>query len=284
MKHTGRGEEHPRVGQAEGFLAHPSGPPRGAVLVLAGSSGRIEAERCRLFAECGFVALSIRWFGGEGQPPGICEIALETFVTALETLAGYSHNLGIVGVSKGAEAALLVAARDARVGTVVALAPTDVVWANLGAGRDGAEAPARSSWTWENRALPFVPYDPTWEADQEPPSFAGLYRTSWAADPGVTAAASIPVETITATVVLVAGGDDRVWPSGEAAARIAARRKAAGLDTVVISHPGAGHRVIFPGEAVQRGGQSMTRGGSEASDSELGAAAWPAILAALEHP
>jgi hypothetical protein len=57
------------------------------VLVLGGSSGRVEAGRCALLSAHGMTAMSIRWFGGPGQPPGICEVPLETFVSALDQLA-----------------------------------------------------------------------------------------------------------------------------------------------------------------------------------------------------
>ena len=141
------------------------------VLVLSGSSGRVEHERCRVLEAHGAVARSIRWFGGPGQPPGICEVPLETFTDALDELAGQADRLAVLGVSKGAEAALLVALRDARVRHVVALAPTPVVWANVGPGHDGAVRPQRSSWTWRGEPLPFVRYDDAAQPVGEPPSF-----------------------------------------------------------------------------------------------------------------
>ncbi len=49
------------------------------VVVLSGSSGRVDIARARLFAGEGASALALQWFGGEGQVPGICEIPLETF-------------------------------------------------------------------------------------------------------------------------------------------------------------------------------------------------------------
>src|SRR3954469_22450021 len=49
----------------EGLLVIPEGEARCAVLVLAGSSGRVDADRARLLARHGAVAMSIRWFGGQ---------------------------------------------------------------------------------------------------------------------------------------------------------------------------------------------------------------------------
>lgn len=57
---------------------------------------------------------------------------------------------------KGAEAALPNAIDDARVDYVIGISPSSVVWANIGAGRDGVEWPQRSSWTRAGVPLPFI--------------------------------------------------------------------------------------------------------------------------------
>lgn len=53
----------------EGVLVEPSAGSTVGVVVLAGSSGRIEYERARLFARHGVTALSIRWFGEPDSRP-----------------------------------------------------------------------------------------------------------------------------------------------------------------------------------------------------------------------
>jgi len=267
---------------ADGLLALPEDrPPPSSVLVLSGSSGRVERERARVLARNGSAALTFRWFGGAGQPPGICEVPLETFLPALDQLADLSDRVVVLGVSKSAEAALLLAARDPRISAVVGLSPTSVVWANVGAGLDGRDRPQRSSWTWNGRPLPFVPYDDSWEPDGDPPRFRGSYEQSLRAA-GVAAAARIPVEAITADVLLAAGGDDQVWPSLDYARAIADRRSAAGRTTRIITSADAGHRLILPGELVAAGGRRMTRGGSEVADRALGEQVWPHLLALLD--
>jgi hypothetical protein len=126
----------------DGLLAMPDdGPVRCAVLVLSGSSGRVEADRVRLLAAHGAAALSIRWFGDAGQPPGSCEVPLATFLPALDRLAALSDHLAVLGLSTGAEAALLLACRDRRIRAVAGFAPSSVVWANAGPGTDGHDRP-----------------------------------------------------------------------------------------------------------------------------------------------
>jgi dienelactone hydrolase len=126
----------------EGTLVEPVGGSPVGVLVLGGSSGRVETDRCRVLAEAGMAALAMRWFGGTGQPAGICEVPLETFTAAIDALqAQGADRIGVLGLSKGAEAALLLAVRDPRVATVVALSPTSQVWGNVGPGKDGKSYP-----------------------------------------------------------------------------------------------------------------------------------------------
>jgi uncharacterized protein len=272
----------------EGFLAEPvAGPAPAAagVVVLSGSSGRIERERCRLFARAGVTAVSIRWFGGPGQPPGICEVALETLVAATELLRERgAERVSLLGVSKGAEAALVLSTLSDCADAVIALAPTSVAWANVGPGRDGRERPCRSSWTWQEQPLPFVPYDDSWtqaEPEGVPVSVLGWYESSLAAYADRLPAAAIPVEKSAADLVLVAGGADRMWPSLRFARELADRHAATGRRAALISRPDAGHRTVFPGEVAPPPSTCFDHGGTPEADALLGAAAWPAVLATV---
>jgi len=269
----------------EGFLAVPDNRiPRTGVLVLSGSSARVEVDRVRLLAAHGAAALSIRWFGDFGQPPGICEVPLDTFTPALDRLASLSEQLAVMGISKGAEAALLLAARDPRIRSVAAFSPSAVVWANVGPGLDGAVRPCRSSWTADGQPLPFVAYDDTWHpTDATAPSYRGLYERSLVTFDDQVAAATIPVENIEGDVLVTGGGDDQVWPSDTFAARIAQRRATHGRETTLAIDPAGGHRVTLPGEPTNpESGRTMARGGSQDRDSAIGRRVWPLLLDLLQ--
>src|SRR6187200_2058880 len=80
------------------------------VLVLSGSSGRVEVERAGVLAGVGATALTYRWFGSPGQPSGIWELPLESFDWAVDRLASLCDRVVLVGASKSAEAFLLYAA------------------------------------------------------------------------------------------------------------------------------------------------------------------------------
>lgn len=257
------------------YDAVPLSPSGTAVLLLAGSSGRVERERADLLASAGAHVRAIRWFSGAGQRPSPHEVPLELFAGQIETLRRDADRIVLFGTSFGAEAALSTASR-CTVDGVIAAAPSSVVWA----GTDGASW--SSHWTHQGLALPAVSFDTHWTPDTDPPAFRSLYETSLRVDAQATAAARIPVEGIAAEVLLIAGGDDQVWPSVYFAAEIERTRQEAGRATTVIVHPHAGHRMILPGEEPVNGGVTMRRGGTPDADAELGIQAWPEILRMLQ--
>ncbi len=269
-----------RLTRPDGLFVTPAQPCGTGVLVLAGSSGRVDAERARLLGRFGATTASIRWFGGEGQQPEPFEVPLETFTAALDRLAPQCDRLAVIGTSFGAEAALLTAVNDPRVGAVVGFAPSPVVWAGVAAGRDGEPARMTSHWMVNGVPLPFVPLDDTWEATTTPPSFRGHYEQSLLRHHEAAVHAAIPVERIGGEVLVVGGEDEQVWPGADFARAIAARRFDHGLTTHVVTHPSAGHRTILPGEQPVVAGAEIARGGTPEADAELGALVWP-VLARL---
>lgn len=263
------------------------GSPACGVLLLSGSSGRVEVDRARLLARRGAAVVAATCFGGPGQPGELDRVPLESFTPALDALAVRCERVVVWGSSKGAEAALLLAALDPRVRVVVAVAPTSVVWpAPSGVGGGAAQ---RSSWSWRGAPLPFVPLLDGWrpsvdEVVRGAVAVRGWYEASLrvvgeagASGAAVLRAAALPVERTTAHVVLAAGGDDRVWPSTHFAEQVAQRRDARGLPTTTLLERGAGHRVVLPGEQPAAPGGGLVRGGSPAADAELGRRLWSVL-------
>ena len=145
-----------------------------------------------------------------GSARRVDRVPLESFDDALTTLHERCERLVVLGTSRGAEAALLLGARHREIDAVVAISPSDVVWAAL-----SGERPQRSSWTSGGEPLPFVPLrrrlgrpTPTRRSTSSSTSTACRRyadRVPAAPDPGASASPR--------DVVLVAGGDDRLWPS-----------------------------------------------------------------------
>jgi pimeloyl-ACP methyl ester carboxylesterase len=233
------------------------------VLLLHGSSGVPDLDRARLLEAEGYDVLAPTW-------PVRSEVALEAF--PLDELEDNNDRIVVIGSSWGAEAALLLGALDERVAAVVAFAPSAYIW-----GRVEEDGSQRSAWTWRGVPLPFVPYVADWQPEVDPPSYTPMYRESLRTA-GDVDAARIPVEQIK-DVLLIAGGDDKVWPAVDFAEEIVRRRGS--LPTRLVVGPDAGHRVVLPGETPKTAGQTMARGGTEAADRELGERVWPEILHVL---
>lgn len=111
--------------------------------------------------------------GAVGRPP-------RSVRGPIDDVARECDRVIVAGTSFGAEAALLTGAGCSSVSTVVAFAPSDVVWAGV-----TAEGRMTSHWTAAGSPVPFVPFVPDWEPGREPPSY----------------------------LILVAGGDDQVSPA-----------------------------------------------------------------------
>lgn len=132
----------------------PPRRPAPQLLVLHAGDGQRRDGWAQQFADEGFDALAIRWFGQNG----IVEVPIETVSSAATWLA---HDLGVpvavAGHSKGAELALAAAEYDpGPVQAVLAWAPSAVASYGLGpGGGDGSTSP-RSGWSWRGEPLPCV--------------------------------------------------------------------------------------------------------------------------------
>lgn len=271
-------------GEVQGVLLTPASPSGLGVLVLGGSSGKIDVARAALFASRGAHAIALQWFAGKDQIPGVCEVPLESFTPAIDRLEALGcTRIAMIGTSKGAEAALLVAANDARIDVVIAVSPSSVVWANSGVGRDGVGYPLRSSFTHGGAPLPFVRYAVEHMPAQTdgPVSYLAYHHQSLAQFAADVPAAAIPIERARAHVILIGGGDDQLWPSARFAEELAARRRAAGRSVDLITDADAGHRILLPGETTPRSAINA-HGGADEADARCGAAAWLAIAKALQ--
>lgn len=198
-------------------LLHGSGPEGGALTWFPAAR----------LAQRGFVTFALSYSGAPGTPPHLLRVALEHTVRAARWLAAHARvnasKVALVGWSRGAELALLVATETAApVSAVAAFAPTSVVYAawdpvNEEAlrERDGSYAPA-----WTLRGEPIAAHTPV-RGDR----FAG-------------------------PVLLVAGGKDDVWPSADAARELAAQRERVGRTSEVLLFAEEGHFLSWDASSV----------------------------------
>lgn len=266
---------------AEYYAADPATASRGAVLVLGGSEGGLDGSRgiARRLAAEGLDALAVAYFGEPGLPTKLDMVPVEPVGRGLAWLQARPEGaepIAVVGVSKGAELALLTASRDGRIRAVVAGAPSSVVWQGI----DQTGGPTGGSWTAAGEAVPYVPYDMT-------NGFRGIY--SLYADSLAKAApeAEIPVERIAGPILLVSASDDGVWPAADMAGRIQARLSANAFAHPVESlvYDGAGHAVFGAPIAVvtpQMQAIFGFLGGTPEGLTVARADGWPKVVAFLK--
>ncbi len=260
-----------------GRLFRSSVPAGVAVLVLHGADGHRRDAWAQQFADEGFDALAIRWFGDEG----IVEVPIETVASAATWLAcEVGQPVAVAAHSKGAELALVSAAHSpGPVRAVLAWSPSAYAWYGSDPG-DDASASRRSSWSLGGDPLPCVFSDAAPEESERGIVLRSCYECR---RDGEADASMIPLERFPGRVLLVSGTDDGFWPSDEMASVLVHRMKARGRgsDIVHVSGAGAGHLVTPDTVGVELPGIDM--GGSPTADRELSARAWQVAVELLRE-
>lgn len=280
-----------------GFLYYPAeGGPFPGLLLLGGSEGGLSEARARAFASHGYAALTLAYFGYPNLPDELVEIPLEYFDRAVDWMAAQpkveADRLGIVGGSKGAEAALLVAGRNPEIKAVAALTPTSHSWEGHTMRFFSPDYRPVASWSVEGKPLPYIPFKVTPEekavyAKGELESFVSFFRNGLAeADPALAEKAAIPVEKIRGPILLVSGTDDRIWPAGESCAAIVARLRKTGFRHEVrhVSIEKGGHGSVVPFLITANHGLLIDgdpSGGEPQADARGGYRTWAETLAFL---
>ena len=233
----------------EGLLANyfPAGPKAPAVLTLGGSVGGLSPvmnETSKALQAEGFSVLHLSYFRGPGQNPRAELIPLEYFSTALAWLKRQPEvdpaRMGIIGGSKGAEAALVVAVRHPELKAVIGALPSSVVWPGIV--WEGTKDKIGSSWSEQGRPLPHLPHVP-FDASKGG-TMADNYAVSLEALPRHPDAV-IPVERIAGRILLVCGELDDQWPSCPMSRQIQARlREHRRPEATLLAYKDAGHRAF----------------------------------------
>jgi len=245
---TDPGPEGVRVEQGGVFANYFAAPGEGrhpAILLLGGSEGGLgggAVRQAKALKAHGFSVLQLAYFGAPGAPEALVEVPLETFSRGIAWLQAQpgvdGARIGLIGGSKGAEAALLVAAREPAIKAVAVGMPSSVLWPGI-----SYTPQMKASWSAGGQPRPFLPY-----------AFGSDYRNIYGAYAnGLKALADhpdavIPVETINGPVMLVCGKADTLWPSCPMAEQVVARLKGKGFKHPVqlMEYDDAGHAVFGP--------------------------------------
>jgi len=283
-----------------GTLFTPASPgPHPAVIVLAGSGGGAWLSPAALLASRGYAALALGYFRMPGLPHGLVNIPIEYFEAAItwlrETVRPREDFIAVIGVSRGGELALLLAASIPEINAVVAYVPSGVLFGPFGPSEPGDNRP-RAAWTHRGRPLPHLGENNRtvdWSAvDQKrtPIVERSVYLTMLR-DRDAVERSSIPIERTRGPVLLISGKDDDQWPSFDLA-QIAYRRLQGHRHPYPFAHlsyEGAGHGITFPYTPTTStsyvhpvNGRTYSLGGHPAMTAGANADSWPKVLAFLE--
>ncbi len=266
----------------------PAQPGRApAILLLGGSEGGLGAgvaKEAAVLAAHGYAVLQVCYFGcpGQAEPQQLKLVSLETFSRALDWLLARPDvdpaHVGVVGTSKGAEAALLIAARRRELKIAVVGVPSSVAWAGI----DGANMVVESSWSEHGKPVPFMPYG--WTGSWK--GIRALYEDGLAQNGAARADAVIPVERINGPVFMVCGQADTLWPSCPMASAIQQRltAKAFSHPVTLLAYADAGHAAFGPpvSSANPNYPKLAGLGGTLEANAAAREASWPKALAALD--
>jgi uncharacterized protein len=191
----------------------------------AWTSDQWKSQRDRFLAQ-GYAFLALAYFGEDGIPANVDRIALEGVYAAITDAAKNPKInrkcIALIGGSKGAELALLLASQYPDIKAVVGIVPGSAVFAGH---TDTMETSAFSS---NGRQFPFVPV----------PESAIPYlrkrdlRGAWdemIKDKEAMEKAAIPVEKINGPVFLLSATKDEYWPSDKMSEAMIARLKQRGF-------------------------------------------------------
>jgi dienelactone hydrolase len=205
------------------FHAERGAHARTAVIMLNGSDGGIPpAAAARDLARAGFPTLALAYLqDDQDRPAGVpaaSPVPLEIVFRAIEWLKARPearpNRVVLMGVSRGAELALLVASLRPDIAGVIAYSPSNRIWGAPADRKHGVDWD-RSAWSLGGRPLPYQAWKPDFK----------LPVREWFARAARVDGTEIAVEKIRGPVLLISSTADGEWPASRYADEIVQRLK-----------------------------------------------------------
>lgn len=291
----------PGCASAQGFTGTICAPAaqgkHPAILLLGGSEGGDMMSRVApQFAQQGYVAASVAYFGMPGLPQTLENIPVETVGKALKIVAARSDvdpaRIAIMGISKGGEFALLAASTYPQIHAVIADVPSPFAWQGIAQGA----GPATSSWTVAGKPVPYVHYGTVMGqvfaaafTAHQPLDLRKGYDAAMQENESEIPGAMFHLENIKGPVLFLGADDDGIWNS--------VAQSQIGMDYLkqhhhpyadaFVHYAGAGHIFLFssPGRPMTEapmGPFTLDLGGTAQANVDAAKAAWPRIDAFLK--
>lgn len=145
----------------EGVLYQANGRKDKVVIVMSGSNGglKITKQVAESYNKNGIPALALALFRTKQTPKELVSIPVEYVEKSIKYLKqqGY-QKIGIDGMSKGSEMALLAASMFSDISCVIARVPSYFVSEGLSGNGKNRGPSGTSCWSYKGKDLPYAPY------------------------------------------------------------------------------------------------------------------------------
>ncbi|OOG78286.1 acyl-CoA thioester hydrolase/BAAT C-terminal domain-containing protein [Algoriphagus sp. A40] len=194
------------------------------ILFLGGSGGGLRQDsELKLLALEGFAVMSLAYFKEPGLPDKLENIPLEYFKTAMDWLTDKPQidpeKIVLMGVSRGAELALLLGSIYPQVKGVIAYTPSCFVLPNATEITNDTLVP---SWTLNGKPVAFATIKRFEDNSNQPINYK-TYVDPLLVEGYLQEESVIKVEKINGPILLISGAKDLVWPASEMATKIESR-------------------------------------------------------------
>lgn len=191
------------------------------LIVMSGSNGGMKLTRkaAEFYQQNGFPALALALFKTKQAPKDLSRVPVEYVENAIAWLKkeGYER-IGIDGMSKGSEMALIAASMFPALSCVIARVPSYFVSEGLSGSGKNKGPSGTSCWSYQGKELPYAPYrSRSFNLLNVLLKEKELNIIAFNRDKDVKPVAIIPIERIKAPILLLSSKHDEVWPSLESA-------------------------------------------------------------------
>jgi dienelactone hydrolase len=276
------------------FAPNSAQPTHPALIYVGGIEGGISPYIAATLSHYGLTTLALGYIGNSsypvpGLPQNLVDIPIETVGNAAHWLARQpgvdSNQLYVFGYSRGSELTQLAALADpGAFRKIILYSPSSTAW--FGTPQGWPFAMPAGAWTWNGAEIPYAQgiFWPIDFAAGAPYSYFDGFSRALDAMP-FGAPAHLPDSRITASMLLVSGGQDKVWPSSRMAETIKSERDAAGMTGMTrhIHFSGAGHYLNLPFIPDRISSMmGIQLGGSAAPNAQASEQAWAEVLSFLK--
>ena len=266
------------------------------IIMLGGSNGGIREvdDRAKIISSHGYAALALGYFGMEHLPKNLERIPVEYFFNSInwakEKQFIDTNKIVIMGVSKGGEAALLVASMRRDIKGAIAFVPSNVRWQGI---PNGPSFISKSSWTLNGKDLPYLKcsfsFSFFWKyiCKSKQIEMREIFKPIITEDKSKIDPALIEVEKINGPILLVAVKDDKIWPSYDMCQMMKNR-----LDSLKFEHQieflyydNAGHLIFLEPDlmpTIDYKYQQLAVGGKDSENSAAQIDSWNKMIGFLQ--